>query len=218
MSDRFCGNKDVVRAGSARHSYKYGQEWFEFEWWHKMSMCTYGQCGPPDLNAWVSASGEFINGQFRRQYELTKQTLEKKQGGILTDKQKIVLQDAKALIAEWGEKYGDYQPENEWDAMTDSWSTFLVPGTIGSAYRDKITPVIDLFDEAACMMDELNALQPEGAVTSKPPLATGSPPGGATSWMGLPDDSDSGAPGFGSLAMVFGLGIAGFIGYKALTE
>lgn len=219
MSKRFCKNTDVVRAGGSRHSYKYGQEWFEFEWWHKMSICTMGVCGAADLNAWVAAAGGFITGQFRRQYEITKTTLGKKQGGLLTDQQKIVLQDTKRLMNEWDEKYGDYTPEGAWEEFKSGWGLFSGAGTISNMYRDKITDVIDIFDQASCAMDELNFLQPEGTSTSKPPLVGQGPPLGATSWMGMGDDTDSGGgPGFGTLAMVFGIGIAGFIGYKAMTE
>ncbi|GAF89412.1 unnamed protein product, partial [marine sediment metagenome] len=134
MPNRFCKNTDIVRAGLSRHSYKYGQEWFEAEWWASMSMCTGGYCGATDLNEWVSSAGAFITGPFRRQYELTKKTLNKKQGGLLTDKQKIELQDTKRIMDEWDEEYGDFRPHSFWDEFKS-----VVPGEV---YKELVTPVV----------------------------------------------------------------------------
>jgi hypothetical protein len=58
MPNRFCQNTDIVRAGASRHSYQYGQEWFEADWWASMSMCTNGVCGSKDLNEWVASAGQ----------------------------------------------------------------------------------------------------------------------------------------------------------------
>lgn len=166
-------------------------------------------CGPVDVNEWHDAADEFIHGDYERQLRISEQTLKKQQGGNLTGVQKLELDRAKGILDEWDDKYGDFQRHGELAAFGK--------GNPGNFYRDESMEIVEIFDKAACEMQAIIELQPEGSFSIRPPLATTTPESPGGSWFGGPDDSHG--VGIGTSAMIMvGIGLAGFIGYKAITE
>ena len=221
-----CGNRDVVVADGRLHSPKYDDEgdsggllwdraWSEFT--EAEAMCYFGICGPRSYNAWITAADGYIFGDHPRQlrghfHELKKRAM-LNSGGLafpqsLTDK----FQEVADFINEWNESgyFADAEfKDNFWHPTAAYW--------IG-----KTKPVIDYFDQAACLFDKLDKIALEEI--DAPDLVRGAPvmtsedvPGGY-----LGGDGGSVAEKKGSaLALAAGIVIVGgatYFGYRLLTE
>jgi hypothetical protein len=205
----FCRNREIVHAGQ-RHSPKYDLEGFEADWWPSQSLCTVWACGAADVNAWHYSADNFIHGELEEQIAHTIQSLKKAQGGNLLPAQKLELGRAQAIIDQWDEEWGDYSTQSQWGAAFK-----MNPLTF---YRDQAMEIVSIFDKAACETQDLIDMQPEGAFSVRPPQTSTKPQAPGGSYFGGGDDESSGIGLGGGMAIMIGLGLAGFIGYKAMTE
>ena len=218
----FCTNRRIVNAGTRiSHSYADDLGFFEWESLPQTIVCTEWMCGSTDLNAWVKKAGAFIEGPFTKQYNVTKSTLEKKQGGLLGEEQTLVLEEARGIIDQWNSHVIENPPFS--DRPVSPVSKFDPLGLSenlrfsGNAFMEDIFKIIDMFDRAACSMDRIIKLQPKGGYRTPAPLEPQPEAPGSGSFFGNPDDG----PGIGfksGAAVAIGIGLAGFVAWKALTS
>lgn len=219
-----CSNREIVHADKRLHSPNYDDEGDPGLNWYELidadAMCFWGMCGHDSYNAWVKATDAYINGEGK--YKLTGHYLEVKAraeamlGGAalpldLSDKFNEIV----ALINAWNE--AGYRPDK---TLADD---FRHP--IATYWWGEIRQIIEYFDRAACLYDELDRVAIE--VLKQPSLAKGAPvrtleeiPGGYLGGHGGPsgDAKPSGRSPLGMAVGIIAIGAAGYFGFKVLTE
>ena len=218
----YCRNRRIVKAGTRlSHTFPADLGFFEYESVPETIVCTEWMCGASDVNAWVRNAGKFIDGRFADQIRDTTKAIKKKQGGLLREDQAAVLKHANETLAEWREfaietPAGDHpvSPLSEYEDLSIYWR-LVFPG---NAFMQDIFTIIDMFENASCSMDAVRKIHPKGVyIDPGPPAAQPDPPSGrGGSFFGGADDPIIGWKGGAGLAI--GIGLAGFVAWKAMTS
>lgn len=216
-----CSNRDIVNAEKRLYSPRYdfegdeGLAWYEFL--DADAMCFWGLCDHRSYNAWVKATDKYINETLVPHYKRILARAEAVYGGAvfpvsLSDRFNKVVD----LVDKW--KKAGYRPDK---TLGDD---FLHP--IATYWWGEIRQIIDYFDQAACLFDELDEIAI--AELKQPSLAQGAPvrqlehvEGGYLGGHGGPTGGGNGKGERSMVGMAVGIvaiGAAGYFGYKVLTE
>jgi len=211
-----CTNRDIVNVDGQLFSPDYdfegdpGKTWFEaLEFWHgdAPAMCGWSICGEGDSDRWKAATGKYIDKTLKPQIAKTKKIIEAYTGGGgATIPQQEVFNEADKVIKDWGVM------------RTKSAPSIFNPNAI----RAHVHEIIRIFDRAACSMDDLNDLADDmGAahMANRAPIIQAKPPPDGGKWLrgGGADEGVAPSTGMGALGWV-AIGVAGYFGYKVLTE
>ena len=215
-----CRNRDIVNVDNQLFSPDYDFEGDENPTWYeyamsvftslspsKAAMCSFGMCMGGDIERWKGVTNRYFTKEFKPQLAKTKQIISAYTGGAPpTIEQQGVLNQSEKLIKDWDEFQDKEEP---W-----AWRTDEITGYIHS--------IVQHFDRAACLMDDLNDLADElGAshLSNRAPImeVKGPPDGGSWIRGGGVDEGGASTGGIGMLGWV-AIGAAGYFGFKVLTE
>lgn len=215
-----CRNRDIVNVDYQLFSPDYDFEgdsdatWYEYMQGiiggsgpSKIAMCGFWACTADDALRWTDATNRYFDKEFRPQLAKTKQIIAAYTGGSPpTIEQQGVINQAEKLVKEWKEFQTKEVPSAFW---TDE-----IKGYIHS--------IVQYFDRAACLMDDLNDLADDmGAshLTNRAPVLEPKAPPDGGSWIrgGGTDVPPPSTGGIGVLGWV-AIGAAGYFGFKVLTE
>ena len=139
-------------------------------------LCAAVWCGPSDLNAWHSVLRSKINALSLNIVAL-KTSAKKAQEGLLTDRQKAILKNAKNTIDVYESEWED--GPSTWAAIVGATNTLMwwmtsYSNPLNLKVHDLVRRMADLAYEAACVNDvieqELESIGAEGgAITPKTP-------------------------------------------------
>jgi len=220
-----CRNRDVVNVNNRLYSPNYDWEGDDGRAWSESgesdAMCFWGLCGPSSYAAWCEATDKYINKVLSSQYMKVLKLAEGKFGAI-----PIEVADRMAKIASHINSWNQSEFKKDWE--TGAYDVWSVP-VFGEQYwdtRGNIQGVVNIFDDAACLMDELNSIA--SVDLDRPSLAQGAPvrtvtPSPTGSFLDGSGGGQGGSasPSGGGISKslgVVGLGVAAYFGFKALTE
>ncbi len=220
---RYCKNREVVNVDNRLYSPSYDWEgdpngaWHELHMGNAGSMCTWSYCGVGDAIAWRDAADEFINGTLKKHLMSIERNVSlHTQGGPAPLEIQGRLNEVKDFLKDWSDFYKKEVPfANLGKALPLPFSP-LRPAIEGYTME-----IVEYFDRAACYMDDLNEISEEiGAVQAvkRPPvLEPESPPDGGSWIRGGSTEELVPKTGMGVVGWML-IGVAGYFGYKALTE
>ena len=209
-----CCNRNIVNVNNELFSPDYdfegdaGGAWYEYLYTYRLAgaMCAGGVCMGSDIKRWRAAVNRYIKKEFKPQIARTKKTISAYTGGGGPNiGQQAVLNQSQKLLEDWKEFQTKEAP---W-----AWNRPAIHGYLHS--------IVQHFDRAACLMDDLNDLVDEmGAyhMTNRAPVIQAKPPPDGGSWI-RGGGVGEGAPGkgIGVIGWV-AIGAAGYFGFKVLTE
>lgn len=221
----YCRNRQVVFAGTRlSHTFPQGLGLIEGLGWKldepQLIVCTNLVCGPTDINAWVEATGKFIEGDLEPRIIDTTRRLKAKQGGLLDDKQAGVLSNANEVLEKW-QNYAIEVPDNDrpvyplsqYEPLSVYWSWMFS----GDAFMEDVVKIVNMFEDASCAMQHVIDIHPEGEYLDPGRAVTQPVPPPSGSFFGNPDDAP--LVGWkGGIGLAVGIGLAGFVAWKALTS
>ncbi len=215
-----CSNRDIVNADKRLYSPRYDFEGDEGLAWYELidadAMCFWGMCDHDSYNAWVRATDKYINNVLVTHYKKVHSRAEAVYGGAvfpvaLSDRFNKVVD----LVDAW--EAAGYRPDKSW---TDD---FIHP--LSTWWWGEIRKIIDYFDQAACLFDDLDEIAIEEL--KQPSLAKGAPKrqlehveGGYLGGVGGPAavKKNGGGSMVGMAVGIVAIGAAGYFGFKVLTE
>lgn len=213
-----CRNRDIVNVDN-----EYFSDAYDFEgdsggaWWEYIglspsnsAMCGSGvwRCTSDDIERWRTATDRYITKEFRPQLAKTKKVIGTYSGGAGPSlEQQETLNAGDKLLKDWKEFQKREVPSPWW----------------ANEFLARVKSIVQYFDRAACLMDDLNDIADEAGashIANRAPvlLPKKAPDGGP--WIRDGAVADTGAPSSKGLGMVgwVALGAAGYFGFKVLTE
>lgn len=215
-----CRNRDIVNIDNQLYSPDYdwegdlsGGAWYEYlgavvsgSFASTIAMCDFMNCDDDDADRWTLGTDRYITKEFRPQLAKTKQIIEAYTGGSPpTIPQQEIINQSEKLLKDWKEFQKKERPSEFWSGE----------------FRGYVHSIVQFFDRAACLMDDLNDIADEvGAshLTNRAPtLEPKAPPDGGSWIRGGGTDIAAPSSGMGALGWI-ALGAAGYFGFKVLTE
>jgi len=160
MPESPCQDRNVVHVDKRLHSPDYGRPWYELI--DDDAMCYFGICGAASYNAWLKATGRYIEGQVRPQYNKLEKEASIAYGGSpggLPDDLKNILSSVAKFLDDWD--HFDLADQQDKIVPTDRKTEYSTPASFMATritWGYRVKSVVSYFDEAACFVMEMNQI------------------------------------------------------------
>lgn len=212
-----CSNRDIVNVARRLYSPKYSDDGKPRDkWYHIMDnwqMCYYNRCNYDSYNDWVTATDKYINGkdllQLSGRIKRAESVIRSKLGGApMPDTYFKRFEKFKNFVDSWNDS--GIRPNKTWSDI------FVHPS--GQYWKGKVSGIVDWFDKASCMYDEVEELELEltgdrSNIIGAPTMVADGNYFGNEKVIPPPDNSIL-SKSAGALLIVG----AGLLAYKMLTE
>lgn len=158
MPETPCQDRNVVHVGKRLHSPEYGRPWYEVT--DSDAMCYFGICSAASYNDWLDATGRYIEGQVRPQYNKLEKEATIAYGGSpggLPDDLKNILNSVAKFLDDWD--HFDLAEQQDKRVPTDRKTKYSPVSSFtatGITWGYRVKSVVRYFDEAACFVMEMN--------------------------------------------------------------